>query len=118
MSYKQIDEAFFQNFYNGNDGFKSKMISMFIDKAPVFMKDINEYLDQKRWADLAASAHKFKSCIDFVGAKMLREVADQIEHHAKEDNVEAIKGLVTSINSICEEVVVELQSELLTIKAE
>lgn len=118
MDYKQIDVDFFEKFYDGNDGFKEKMISMFMEKAPAFMSDMNEHLDQQKWGDLAASAHKFKSCIDFVGAKNLREAANEIEKNAKDANVETVTNLVASINNICDEVVSELQNELSTIKTE
>lgn len=117
MSYKQIDMAFFESFYDGNDDFKSKMISMFLEKAPVFMNEMNEHLNQQEWGDLGASAHKFKSCIDFVGAKGLRSVADQLEKKMKADEVEGAADLVANINNICKEVESELQNELLTIKS-
>lgn len=116
MSYKQIDVDFFDSFYNGNDGFKGKMISMFMERAPVFMSEMNAYLDQEKWGDLSASAHKFKTCIDFVGARNLRQVAEEIEKNANGADVEVISNLVSNINSICDEVVLELQSELSTIK--
>lgn len=115
MSYKQIDVNFFESFYNGNDDFKGKMITMFMEKAPVFMSDMNSHMDQEKWVDLAASAHKFKSCIDFIGAKKLRQAAEEIEKNAKDVDTKVIADLVSNINNICDEVVIELQSELSTI---
>ncbi len=118
MSYKHIDLEFFKSFYDGNDGFKVKMISMFMDKAPGFLNEMKEHLKEHKWSDLAASAHKFKSCIDFIGAKNLRVAADEIEKSAKGADFEIVSDLVNSINSICNEVITELQKELLTIKVE
>jgi len=116
MEYKQIDITFFESFYEGNDEFKGKMISMFMEKAPVFMREIGEHLDQENWIDLGASAHKFKSCIDFVGAKGLREAASEIEQNAKGTKVEGMSMLVSNMNDLCNEVMSELENELAIIK--
>jgi len=118
MGYKHVSVEFLETFYNGNDGFKGKMIEMFMEKAPVFMSDMQQHLDQKKWNELGASAHKFKSCIDFVGAKGLRDMADAIEKNAKEVDEQTINGLIRDINNVCNEVILELQTELSTIKTE
>ena len=67
---------------------------------------------------LAALAHKFKASIDFVGARNLKKVVNEIEKNAKDGNVGLITSLVASANSIWNEVLIELQSELSTIKSE
>ena len=118
MSYKHIDIEFMESFYDGNDVFKVKMISMFMEKSPIYMNEINEHLGQQSWRDLSALAHKFKASIDFVGARNLKELVNEIEKSAKEGNVELITSLVASVNSIWNEVLIELQSELSTIKSE
>ena len=118
MGYKHIDVEFMETFYDGNDEFKVKMISMFMEKSPIYMNEINEHLGQQNWRDLSALAHKFKASIDFVGARNLKELVNEIEKSAKEGNVELITSLVASVNSIWNEVLIELQSELSTIKSE
>ena len=118
MSYKHIDIEFMETFYDGNDVFKVKMISMFMEKSPSYMNDINEHLGQQNWGDLASLAHKFKASIDFVGARNLKEVVQEIEKNAKDGNIELITSLVVSANSIWNGVLIELQSELSTINSE
>jgi len=118
MAYNHIDIDFMDTFYDGNDEFKGKMISLFIEKSPDYMNDIIRYLEQKSLEDLAGVAHKFKASIDFVGARKFKEVVTEIERNAKGGDLELITDLVGSADAIWQEVISELKTELLKLRPE
>jgi len=118
MAYNHIDIDFMETFYDGNDDFKGKMISLFIEKSPIYMNDINEHLEQKNLENVAAVAHKFKASIDFVGARKFKEVVTEIEKNAKGGDTELVADLVVSADALWQEVISELTIELSRLKPE
>ena len=113
MDYKYISQDFFNSFYGENKQYKSKMISMFLDRAPKYMDDMQNFLNQESWIKLGGISHKFKSCVDFIGAIRLRDILAQIQDHSdKQDKLEILPELVEQFKNDCQGVLRELEIEL------
>lgn len=111
--YQFIDFTYLDNLVMGDNEFKKKIINMFIDKTPTIVKSMHDFYAIEDWPALKAVTHKFKSSIDFVGAKELAEVAVRLEHNCEDvRNKAEIKKEIANVDNLCSAIYKELAIEI------
>lgn len=67
----------------GDNVFIREMISLFLEKAPITLKEINDSYEAGDFTNLEAKAHKLKSSIQIIGSDLLHQLVVDIEDKAK-----------------------------------
>lgn len=68
---------------NGDQVFIREMISLFLEKAPITLREINESYEAGDYTKLEAKAHKLKSSIQIIANDPLHQLVVDIEDKAK-----------------------------------
>lgn len=85
----------------GNDGdvlFIKEIIELYIEQAPVMIKNIKEAVLQRDALKMSQTAHAFKGASLNLGAKLLSEVCKKIEFNGKENNFTDITSLLGQLD--------------------
>ena len=80
---KHIDLTYLNELSNGSEEFVNKMIEIFIDQTPEALGNLDNYLQEKNWEALKATAHKMKSSISIMGIKQLEGVVSELENNSE-----------------------------------
>jgi len=100
---------------SGDKTFIREMIEYYLGQAPVVIKELNRYCDQKEWQELGELAHKAKSSFKFMGIQQLCEYAKTLEDICRlhpEENHGQINHLIQRIEVLVESSSEELKQEL------
>jgi len=84
---------------NGDRAFIRDMISLFLEKAPITLDEINNSFKAGDLKNLEAKVHKLKSSIQIIGNDYLHQLVIDIEDKAKSVvNTTAIANQILSLN--------------------
>ncbi|MBS1662948.1 MAG: PAS domain S-box protein [Bacteroidetes bacterium] len=111
---KLYDLSMVQSVSGGDEGFIKKMVSLFIETVPQNVQDLKKALHEENWDQVGKTAHKLKSTIDSMGIKTIRQDIRTVEANAKQkEHLEAVPGLIGTIDTVIKECIVQLQTEVL-----
>lgn len=85
----------------GNDGdvsFVKEIIELYIEQAPILIKNIKEAVFERNALKMSQAAHAFKGASLNLGAKLLSEVCKKIEFNGKENNFTDITTLLGQLD--------------------
>lgn len=96
----------------GNDAFINKMLTLFVDNYPVYIKEMKTHFEKGDLEKLKNLAHKIKPSINDLGIKSIQQDILDIEKFKLEEDS------IVSLKSKTEHVIVVLKSVLEQIKKE
>ena len=77
--YKHIDPEMLQELSNGDNGFISEIIEIFLEDVPVSFKKMAEAIEESDLQTVARQAHKLKPSSGMIGAEVATNLASEIE---------------------------------------
>ncbi len=100
---------------SGNDTeFIKEIIQMFVDDAPVLLKQAIVYHKNENLTLLKASVHRMKSSVKMMGDQPLADLIERIESHCLGATVEEnMPSLMMHLNRDLTELVAELKTEIM-----
>lgn len=112
-TYQFVELSYLKKVAEGSDEFIKEMISAFLIQTPQIIKDMNRYLNEKKWTELRGVAHKIKPSVDFMGLSNIKETVKNIEKYAGEQtNLDLLPELISQVEKVCQGAVEELKEEL------
>lgn len=102
---------------SGNDiEFIKEILQMFMDDAPVLLKQAIVYHKNDNVTLLKASVHRMKSSVKMMGDQPLAELIERIESHCLGHTVENnLPSLMMQLNRDLTELIAELRIEIQTL---
>jgi HPt (histidine-containing phosphotransfer) domain-containing protein len=97
---------------NGNSELAERLISVYIENSPKFIKELNETAANGDHDALQMTAHTFKSSSLSLGAMTLASLCDQLKHCDHHPDNGAVSELIVQIEAEHKRVVAALQREL------
>ena len=108
-----IDLTYLCDIAEGNKEFIKKMIDAFLLQSPKMLDDMSRFLEERKWNELRAVAHKMKPSLDFIGIHSIKETVRNLEHYSGEQiHFELIPGMIAKVKSTCNLAMDELRKEL------
>lgn len=80
-----FDISFLERTTRGNKATMQHLLNAFIDKTPPLLLDLKAAIDAKDWDKVRSTAHKMKPSLGILGAKELKDLAQKMEHNAREE---------------------------------
>lgn len=114
---KVSDLSMLQHRAAGDMVFMKEILESYIQEMPLYIAEMELFLDKKDWQEVSKQAHKMKSPIALMGAMQLKELFSKIEVDASlnRDQDELVKQIRLAQKQ-CLETVNELKIELDKIK--
>lgn len=105
--------TFLHNLAEGNENFFRDFICMFLENAPLTLKEIDCALENLDWEGVRQGAHKIKPTLSYLGMKEAHKQAACVEDYARlRINLDETTDLIKQINNTCQKAFTELQLEL------
>ena len=79
-----VDISYLKSLSEGNDGFVTEMLTIFLEDTPVLIQQMKVALDKEDWKKVAQLAHKYRSPLALLGIKKIEDIMTDIEYNAKE----------------------------------
>jgi CheY-like chemotaxis protein/HPt (histidine-containing phosphotransfer) domain-containing protein len=99
LDLQQLDEL-----ARGDLAFQQELLTVFLEDSFIYLEEIKTALAQKDWVTLARYAHQIKGSSATVAIKIMPELAAQLEHQAKEQQLLDAEQLITQLEQILERV--------------
>lgn len=97
----------------GDENEINELNKMFMEETPKSLEQLNEFLENKNWDQVSATAHKLKSSIRLWNINLIDNEIVQIENKAKDSSAyDDIPPLVEKVNNVLNEVFLQLGKEL------
>ncbi len=91
----------------------NELNKMFLVETPKSLSQLNEFADNKNWAQVASTAHKLKSSVRLWNITGIENEIVQIEQKAKDSSTyDDIPPLLEKVNNVLKEVFFHLEKEL------
>jgi CheY-like chemotaxis protein/HPt (histidine-containing phosphotransfer) domain-containing protein len=101
----------------GDTDFMKEILESYIQEMPLYIAEMELFLDKKNWQEVSKQAHKMKSPIALMGAIQLKELFAKIEMEAIVNNdKEILTRQIRTAQKQCLGTVDELKDELQKIK--
>ncbi|PCJ94024.1 MAG: hypothetical protein COA50_12745 [Flavobacteriaceae bacterium] len=96
----------------GDANFVHRMLSLFVDTTPMYLKQINTFYKENDIVGLKKVAHKIKPSIDNMGITSIKQDVRDIEHFdKKEQSLKDLKLLIDKVNEVLVAVVKQLKEK-------
>ncbi|HTL80781.1 MAG TPA: PAS domain S-box protein [Bacteroidia bacterium] len=107
------DLSYLEQIAEGNHDFMIKMIRSFMKQTPQILEQMEKSLGENKWNEISGMAHKLKPSLEFVGIHSLKKTVAELEKIAGAgQDLDRIPGMITSIRTICEQAMKELNLKL------
>jgi HPt (histidine-containing phosphotransfer) domain-containing protein len=80
-----------------NDEFLREIVGIFLEDAPLRLRELNEALGANDTGKFTRAAHSIKGASSNIGANALRLVAEELEHRSKNEHLPSLAPLVESV---------------------
>jgi HPt (histidine-containing phosphotransfer) domain-containing protein len=111
--YTHINLDYLNEMADNDIDFMREIIADYISKIPAYIEDLVQAVENVNQDNTVFFAHKLKSSFQFMGAKQLTSITEQIEQYAKEGSHQnEIPNMVKEILTGFERVIEELKTEL------
>lgn len=115
-SNRSIDLALLKKRAEGDTDYLKEIFESYITEMPVYLKKLNEFIDEKNWDAISKQAHKMKSPIALVGAVKLKKLYEKIEKGALvEINTVELIDLFDETNKLTAKTIEDIAKELKSI---
>lgn len=110
---KIIDLSFLTNLADGNSDFIKKMLEIYLKQTPENLHSLELSLENQNYRELAATAHKMRSSVPYVGLHEAEKMLEKLEYEAKQKiNTEKFTDTVAELIKICETSLIQVKEEL------
>lgn len=97
----------------GDVGFLKEILESYIQEMPLYLAEMELFLDSKNWEEVSKQAHKMKSPIALMGAEKLRKIYADIELEALKDKDKSnLTREIHSAQKMCLQTIDELKNAL------
>lgn len=96
----------------GDNEFKKELIEIFIKQIPEFIENMNKFLADSNFADLAKEAHTAKSSVLIFKMEETGKMLKKIQLNAESNEIDSIPGMIKSVQADMENALRELSSIL------
>lgn len=83
----------------GDESFKKELISIFVNQIPVFISNINLFLEKNELENLAREAHTAKSSVLIFGMQNTGNMLKEIQKLAESGKIDSIPGLIEKVTA-------------------
>ena len=92
--------------------FISEMIDVFVENNALYLKELMRAFENKDWEELKKNAHKIKPSILLMRIESLTQnILDLNEYSGKQTNLDRIPSLVAELETILNEVFVQMKKK-------
>ena len=113
---KSIDLTLLRKRAEGDNEYLKEIFDSYITEMPLYLKELNKFIEQKNWDAIRKQAHKMKSPIALVGAVKLKQLFEKIE---LEVLTESKRGELTvifeEVDRLCLKTIEDIGKELKSI---
>lgn len=109
---QHVDPTQIQNLIElGGPALLSKMIDLYLENAPLRLREILENEQTNNWEGVFQAVHKLKSSSGNFGANPLFELCGQIEQTIRENRIAEVPLQIRELETRLQEVLTILQTE-------
>ncbi len=109
---KITDLSYLRDVAGGDNDFLNEMTDTFLIQAPKEIDDLEDHFKEKNWNMLAATAHKMRPSLSFLGLKDAADKACTIEENSNQKvGLEEVQQLISDIKQACTQAIEELHEE-------
>jgi len=109
---RNYDLTYLEELSAGDSGFVRSIITQFVSEAPLAIKKIKAYVEQRKWLDLNYEIHKFGSNLAFIGLNDIKNEVSKVEISSKNlSDLAEIPVLVDIIVQRCELAIASLTKD-------
>lgn len=110
---KYTNLAYLEEMASGSNEMIKEMIDIFLEQTPEFSENLQKYLKEKNWEQLAFVAHTAKSSVAIMGMDKIATDLNELEQLAKaEKEIETYDERINNFIKIFDDVKIELQDIL------
>jgi HPt (histidine-containing phosphotransfer) domain-containing protein len=80
---QDLDLSFLYEIADGNTGFISESIDMFLQHTPEMLQTLTTAINDNDWTEVMATAHKLKPNLGFFGMSISQAIIQEVELMAK-----------------------------------
>lgn len=85
-----------------DDAMVLELIDLFLEKAPEMLNNIESSYQEKDWDKMASEIHRFKPNLDYMGMATTKELIEEIETDAKnQENLETFGERFKKVKQRC-----------------
>jgi HPt (histidine-containing phosphotransfer) domain-containing protein len=110
-----VDFNHLDSIVNGDESFKKELIGIFLEQIPVFMKNMNKFLENNKPENLAREAHTAKSSVLIFGMTNAGALLKEIQLLAESKKIMEIQPILklveTEFNNATEQLSGSLKKE-------
>ncbi len=111
--HQYINLDYMEMMTEGDDEMKQTMLEMLLAELPEEIQKLRDYHAAGDWRNVNEVSHKMKSSLAFVGSDEFSDTNKEIEKIAKYgDGYERVPALLERLDTVYQQVMPELQSEL------
>jgi HPt (histidine-containing phosphotransfer) domain-containing protein len=96
----------------GDNDFKKELIQIFMKQIPEFIDNMNKFLTEKNYPDLAKEAHTAKSSVLIFRMEETGKKLKSIQLNAEENQIDSIPNMIEEVKMEMESASKELSSIL------
>lgn len=87
----ELDLTYLRGVASGSTEFMIDIIELFLSQIPEYFEQLDQFIEDKNWADAAEMAHKIKPSLTFMGVQSAMDKMAKIEMNARKlKNLETI----------------------------
>lgn len=94
-----FDLSELDRFSFGDETFKKELISIFMNQIPVFISNMNQFLEKQELENLAREAHTAKSSVLIFGMQNTGNMLKEIQKLAESHNTDLIPELIEKVTA-------------------
>lgn len=111
--HKSIDLTLLRKRAEGDTEYLKEIFESYITEMPIYLNELNAFIEDKNWDAIRKQAHKMKSPIALVGAVKLKKLLEKIELEAlTESKRDELTVLFEEVNQLCLKTIEEIGKEL------
>ncbi|CAN5427260.1 hypothetical protein BH10BAC1_BH10BAC1_09180 [soil metagenome] len=116
VSDMSIDLTLLRKRAEGDMEYLKEIFETYITEMPLYLKELNQLIEEKNWDAVRKQAHKMKSPVALVGAHKLKQVFERIELEALTENKRLeLVNLFEEMNKSTNQTIVDIEKELKSI---
>lgn len=112
---KMYDLTQIREVASGDADYVKEILNIYIADMAIYLDDLNQYMKENKFQEIASGAHKMKSPAALLGVTKLKDCLIEIETEAQQQK-EISKELVKRVNDLCLQSINELKLELAKIQ--
>ncbi len=107
------DYSKIQKMVNGDEAMVKKMITMFVERTPSILQELQQNFESGDYIGVSKKAHMLKASISLMGIDTLYENIRMIEKFAKENTkISELPKLIEELHQVCTQAIHQMKAKL------